>query len=87
MLAGLSANEYAHWKAIYSVEPFPEERADRHTAEIIQALMLGRVKEVPKLSQLMQDYWGEAQPQEQTPAQIKANMDIIKAATKKNKKR
>lgn len=86
MLAGMSHAEYVHWQAIYENEPFPEERADRRTAEIIQALMLGRVKEIPKLSDLLPDYWGDHQPQQQTPEQIKANMKIVKAAAKKRKK-
>lgn len=87
MLTGLSASEYAHWQAIYSVEPFPEERADLRTAEVIQALMLGRVKQLPNISDLVHDYWGEAKSREQSPAQMKANMDIIKAASKQNKTR
>lgn len=87
MLAGLSASEYAHWQAIYSTEPFPEERADLRTAEVIQALMLGRVKQLPNIADLIHDYWGEAKPREQTPAQMKAAMDVIKAASKRNKKR
>ncbi len=88
MLAGMSHAEYVHWQAIYSVEPFPEDRADRRTAAIIQALMLGRVKEVPKISELMRDFdwWGEHEPTQQTKEQIKANMAIVKAAKKKKPK-
>ena len=86
MLAGMNMSEYVHWQAIYSQEPFPEERADRRTAEIIQALMLGRTKELPTLADLIPDYWGEKQERRQTPEQIKANMQLIKAATKKRKK-
>lgn len=86
MLSNMSASEYVHWQAIYSQEPFPEERADRRTAEIVQALMLGRVKELPKLPDLLPDYWGEIKPRQQTPAQIKENLNLIKAATKKKRK-
>ena len=88
MLASMSHAEYVQWQAIYSVEPFPEERADRRTAEIIQALMLGRVKQVPTIKELMNDFdwWGERTPPQQTKEQIKANMAIVKAATKKKKK-
>lgn len=87
MLAGMSMSEYVHWVAIYENEPFPEERADRRTAEIIQALMLGRVKKLPTISELLPDYWADRQPQQQTPEQIKANMQLVKAAAKKNKKK
>lgn len=88
MLAGMSYAEYIHWQAIYSVEPFPEEREDLRTAGIIQALTLGRVKNVPAIKEIMLDFdwWGEHQAPQQTPEQIRANMAIIKAATKKKKK-
>jgi hypothetical protein len=86
MLAGMSHAEYVNWQAIYSNEPFPEERADRRTAEIIQALMLGRVKEIPTISELLPDYWGERQSPQQTPEQIKANMQLVKAANRKKRK-
>ena len=86
MLAGMTMSEYIHWQAIYEVEPFPEERADRRTAEIIQALMLGRTNEIPTLAELVPDWWGERQPIQQTPEQIKANIKLIKAASKKKKK-
>ena len=86
MLAGMSMSEYVHWQAIYEVEPFPEERADRRAAEIIQALMLGRVKQLPSIIELLPDYWGERQPVQQTPEQIKANVQLIKAANRKKKK-
>ncbi|MBL0320700.1 MAG: hypothetical protein IPP74_15605 [Alphaproteobacteria bacterium] len=87
MLAGMDASEYVYWQAIYATEPFPEERADLRTAEVIQALMLGRVKQLPNIADLIHDYWGEAKSREQSPAQMKANMDIIKAASKRNKTR
>lgn len=88
MLAGLSAREYAYWQAIYSVEPFPEERADRRAAQ--QMVNMRRAlgdKGNFTVADFIPDFWEELQPQEQTPAQIKANMDIIKAATKKNKRK
>lgn len=87
MLAGMSHAEYVNWQAIYSVEPFPEEREDLRTAGIIQALTLGRVKKVPTIKEIMLDFdwWGEHQPPKQTPEQIRANMAIVKAAKKKKK--
>ena len=85
MLAEMTHAEYVHWQAIYSVEPFPEERADRRMAEIIQALMLGRVKELPGIADLMPDYWGTFHVK-QTPEQMQANIKLIKAATKRKKK-
>jgi hypothetical protein len=86
MLAGMSMAEYVHWQAIYSQEPFPEDRADRRTAEIIQALMLGRTKQLPTIAELIPDYWGDRPERRQSPEQMKANMDVIKAATKRSKK-
>ena len=86
MLAGMTMSEYVHWQAIYQTEPFPEDRQDRRTAEIIQALALvARVKELPKINELLPDWWGERQERKQSPEQIKANMNLIKAATKRNK--
>ena len=86
MLTGMSHAEYVHWVAIYETEPFPEERADRRTAEIIQALALvAHVKELPKIHELLPDWWGERQERKQSPEQIKANMNLIKAATKRTK--
>jgi hypothetical protein len=85
MLNEMSMSEYIHWQAIYSVEPFPEDRADRRTAEIIQALMLGRTKQLPSISDLLPDWWSERQPQQQTPEQMRANLDLIKSATRKKK--
>jgi hypothetical protein len=87
MLAGMSMSEYIHWQAIYETEPFPEERSDRRTAEIIQTLaVVGHFKEIPKIADLLPDWWGEQQTPQQTPAQIKENMKLIKAATRKKKK-
>ena len=86
MLAGMSHAEYVRWQAIYQTEPFPEDRADRRTAEIIQALMLGRTKQLPTIAELIPDYWGEREERRQTPEQIKANMKLVKAAMKKSKK-
>ena len=86
MLAGMTMSEYVHWQAIYQTEPFPEDRQDRRTAEIIQALALvAHVKELPKIHELLPDWWGERQEYKQSPESIKANMNLIKAATKRSK--
>jgi hypothetical protein len=86
MLAGMSHAEYVHWQAIYSVEPFPEDREDLRTAEQLRmTLIAAGVKQLPKISDLIPDWWGERKPQQQSPAQIKANMQLVKA-TKKRKK-
>lgn len=86
MLAGMSHAEYVNWLAIYSVEPFPEERADQRTAELLRMMMItAGVKKLPKISDLMPDWWGEHQAPQQTPEQIRANMAIIKATKKKKK--
>ncbi len=83
----MTYSEYVHWQAIYENEPFPEERADRRTAEIIQALMVGRTKQLPTLAELLPDYWGDRTPQQQTPEQIKANIELIKTVNKKKRKK
>lgn len=87
MLAGISYSEYVHWQAIYSVEPFPEERADQRTAELLRmTLIAAGAKKLPNITDLMPDWWGEHKPHVQTPEQMKANMNIIMAATKKKPK-
>ena len=83
----MSNSEYVHWQAIYSVEPFPEERADQRTAELLRMTMIAAgAKKLPKISDLMPDWWGERVPEQQTPEQIRANMAIVKAAKKKKPK-
>lgn len=87
-MEGMSASEYARWKAIYSVEPFPEERADRRAAQ--QMVNIRRAlgdKGSFSVADFVPDFWGELQPKEQTPAQMKAAMNVIKAASKRDKKR
>lgn len=87
MLASMSHAEYVHWQAIYSVEPFPEERADQRTAELLRMMMIAAgVKKLPNIADLMPDWLGERTPAQQTPEQIKANMAIIKATKKKKNK-
>ena len=88
MLANMSHAEYIHWQAIYSVEPFPEERADQRTAELLRMMMIvAGVKKLPNISELMPDWWGERKPHIQSPEQMKANLNMIKAATKKKPKK
>lgn len=87
MLEGLTMDEYVHWQAIYQTEPFPEERADRRAAQ--QMINLRRAmgdRGNFTIADFVPDFWGEHQPQQQTPQQIKANMQIVKAAMKKKKK-
>jgi tripartite-type tricarboxylate transporter receptor subunit TctC len=86
MLAGMPHSEYVHWQAIYSIEPFPQERADQRTAELLRMMMItAGVKKLPKITDLMPDWWGEHQAPQQTREQIRANMAIVKAAKKKKK--
>ena len=88
MLATMPHSEYVHWQAIYSVEPFPEERADQRTAELLRMMMItAGVKKLPKISDLMPDWWGDHAPAQQTPEQIRENMKIVKAAIKPKKKK
>lgn len=85
MLAGMSHAEYVNWQAIYSVEPFPEERADRRAAQQMINIRRALGDKSGTLKDFIPDWWGEAQPQQQTPQQIKANMQLVKAALKKKK--
>lgn len=88
MLAGMTISEYIHWQAIYEIEPFPEERADLRTAEILRmTLVAAGAKKTPDISEFMPDWWGERKPRVQSPEQMKANLNIIKAATKKKPKK
>lgn len=88
MLREMSHAEYVNWQAIYSVEPFPEERADQRTAELLRMMMItAGVKKLPNISELMPDWWGERKPHIQSPEQMKANLNMIKAATKKKPKK
>lgn len=80
MLDSLSSEEYNYWCAYFETEPFPEVRADRRTAEIVQALVAQATqgKNVPKISDLVQDWWNEfPENQPQTAAQIKARMGLV----------
>jgi hypothetical protein len=87
MLAGMSMSEYVHWQAIYETEPFPEERADLRAAEQLRmTLIAAGVKQLPKISELVPDWWRERQTPQQTPEQIKSNMALVKAANKKKRK-
>jgi hypothetical protein len=87
MLAGMSMSEYVHWLAIYEVEPFPEEREDMRTAELLRMMLVAAgAKKIPTIAEFIPDWWAERKPTQQTPAQIKANIQLIKAASKKRKK-
>jgi hypothetical protein len=87
MLSEMTISEYVHWQAIYSVEPFPEDRADLRTAEQLRmTLITAGVKQLPTITDLIPDWWGDHKPREQTPEQIKSNIKLIKAATKRHKK-
>ncbi len=87
MLAGMTHSEYIQWATIYETEPFPEERADLRTAEILRMqLIAAGAKQIPTIADLLPDYWGERTERKQSPEQMKANMNLIKAATKKRKK-
>ena len=83
MLAGMTHAEYIHWQAIYSIEPFPEDRADLRTAEQLRMMLLTAGAKPPLIADLLPDYWGERPERKQTPEQIKASLDLIKAARKK----
>lgn len=84
----MSMSEYIHWQAIYEVEPFPEERADRRAAQ--QMVNIRRAlgdRGGFTVDDFIPDWWGEYQKPQQTPDQIKANVEIIKAAMKKKKRK
>lgn len=86
MLAGMSMSEYVHWQAIYDTEPFPEERADRRAArQMINIRHALGERTSLDTKDFITDWWGENLPQQQSPEQMKANMNIIQAANKKSK--
>lgn len=88
MLAGMSHSEYIHWQAIYETEPFPEDRADLRTAELLRMMLItGHAKQIPKITDLIPDWWGGGQPTQQTPEQMQAAMQLIKTATDAAKKK
>lgn len=79
-------SEYIHWQAIYETEPFPEERADLRTAELLRMMLItGHAKETPRIADLMPNWWGEDRTRTQTPEQMMAAMALIKSASKKKK--
>lgn len=84
MLNTMDAQEYNQWEAYFSIEPMPELRADRRTAEIVQSIFGLAGQRPPKLLELMPDWWGEYQVK-QTPEQIQAAMKL--ALPKKKKKK
>ena len=87
MLEEMTMSEYVHWQAIYDVEPFPEARADLRLAEQLRMMMItAHAKEVPRIENLIPDWWGERRPRAQSPAQIKANMELIQSASRRKKK-
>lgn len=86
MLQRMSMDEYIHWVAIYETEPFPEERADYRNAQQMINIRRALGSKDGELKDFMPDWWGDRQPQQQTPAQIKANMQLVKAAAKKRRK-
>jgi hypothetical protein len=77
MLNTLSYDEYISWMAYYSVEPFPEERADLRNATLIAAIsaMLGGK---PKAKDFLFDYWKtEQQQQKQSPEEVLSKLKLI----------
>jgi hypothetical protein len=86
MLTSMTMSEYVHWQAIYSVEPFPETRADLRVAEQLRiAILAAHSKEVPAISDLVPDWWEERRPARQSPELMQQNMQLIKAASRKKK--
>jgi hypothetical protein len=77
MLATMSHAEYVSWVAYYSVEPFPEERADLRNAMLISAVatMLGGR---PKTKDFIVDWWKTAgEQQNQSPEEVLSKLKLI----------
>jgi hypothetical protein len=76
MLNTLSYDEYISGISYYSVEPFPEERADLRNATLIAAIsaMLGGK---PKAKDFIVDYWKTAQEQKQSPEEVLSKLKLI----------
>lgn len=85
----MSAEEYGYWQAYFSVEPFPEQQADLRNAVLLQAIMAQATqgKKVPKIEELLPDWWGNHAPD--SPALIQSKMRMvattIKAQTEKKR--
>jgi hypothetical protein len=84
MLHTLSHDEYISWMAYYSVEPFPEERADLRNATLIAAIsaMLGGKG---KVDDLLVDYWRitAGKQQKQSPEEVASRLQALFAALDK----
>jgi hypothetical protein len=77
MLETLSHDEYISWAAYYSVEPFPEERADLRNATLIASIsaMLGGKT---KAKNFLVDYWKTAPEQpKQSPEEVLSKLKMI----------
>ena len=80
MLSNLTYKEYIEWKAFYSVEPFPEERADFRNAlltSVMINLQRGKNKAV-ELEDFIPDFWNEKN-KKQTPQEMLSNARMISA--------
>lgn len=87
MLNTISYAEYIEWVAYYSIEPFPEERADFRNALIATILVninspKGSQKE---LKDFMFDFWGEINTK-QSQNEIFRNATFLNAILNKKKK-
>lgn len=81
----MSNAEYARWQAYFTIEPFPALRQDRRAAEIMRAVLAAAgVKRVPKIMELLPDWWDELD-ERQSPEQIAAAMKQITARKRKKK--
>ena len=86
MLETLSYAEYISWVARYSIEPFPEERADLRNAMLMALLAnvnAGKGQNFT-VEQFMPDFWGSAKKQ-QTTQEILQNAQILNALINKKK--
>lgn len=77
MLETLSFDEYIRWLAYFSVEPFPEDRADIRNAQLIHAIysMLGGKS---KVSDHIPNYWENIeQNAKQTPDEVVEKLRLL----------
>jgi hypothetical protein len=84
MLRGLTAREFAEWRAYADLEPFDETRADLRAASIVSAyLNTHRRKGQPpyKLEHCLLRFGSEAAPKARTPqqarAEVRRTMDML----------
>lgn len=59
MLASMTSEQLTEWIAFYSIDGFPDERAEAYAAQAAWAAVAPHVKGKPKLSDFLLNFDGE----------------------------